>query len=329
MNVKLKRSLSIFLSVCLFLVSVTVAFAQGDYDGKIIILHTNDIHGAIDKYAYISGIKKDFESKGAEVILADAGDFMQGTSYVNVEKGANAVSLMNSVGYNVTTVGNHEFDYGYENLLQQTANAKFSVICSNVYKGNDLLLNANYTYTSSNGTKIGFFGLNTPETQTKANLSMIKGLTFKSGEALYKIAQQQVNALAGADVIICLCHLGIDSSSSPNRSLDVYNRVDGIDFMIDGHSHTVMTKGVLGEKIQSAGKGGEKAGVIVVDEKTKTIEDNYLISIDENTPCDSSVKTLADGYIEKIKKEYAKVMFLSAKVMLTLYPILLIIKQII
>lgn len=82
-------------------------------------------------------------------------------------------------------------------------------------------------------------------------------------------------------------------------------------------------------KIQSAGKGGEKAGVIVVDEKTKTIEDNYLISIDENTPCDSSVKTLADGYIEKIKKEYAKVMFLSAKVMLTLYPILLIIKQII
>lgn len=307
MNRKIKGVLSVLLSFCIFFMLFTLAFATGEYDGKIIILHTNDVHGAIDKYAYVSGIKKDFESKGAEVVLADAGDYMQGATYVNINKGANAVTLMNMTGYDVATIGNHEFDYGYATLLQQLEKADFSVTCSNVFNGDKLLLDENYTYTSSNGTKIGFFGLDTPSTQTQTNPAMIKGVTFSSGEALYKIAEQQVKALSGADVVVCLSHLGVESQSAPDRSLDVYRNVDGIDFIIDGHSHTVMTKGAGGEKIQSTGTGLVNVGVIVIDENTKKIEKNYLIPIDEKTPCDSKVKTVADGYIEEVKKEYGQV----------------------
>ncbi len=307
MSKKIRNVLSVILVLCLIFVSSSVAFAAGEYEGKIIILHTNDVHGAIGNYAYVAGLKKDFEAKGAEVILADAGDYMQGSTYVSIEKGANAVSLMNLSGYDVVTVGNHEFDYGYANLIQQLDNADFSVTCSNVFIGDDLLFDENYTYTASSGTKIGFFGLDSPETKTKTNPTIVKGLTFGSGEALYEIARQQVNALSQADVVICLSHLGVDNSSSPNRSTDVYHNVSGIDFMIDGHSHTVMTKGIGGEKIQSAGTGLSNVGVIVVDENSKIIENNYLIPIDEKCPCDGNVKSVSDGYIEAVQKEFGQV----------------------
>ncbi|MBP9989201.1 MAG: bifunctional metallophosphatase/5'-nucleotidase, partial [Ruminococcus sp.] len=307
MNKKVRNILSLLLAMCLIFMSITVAFAAGEYDGKIIILHTNDVHGAIGNYAYVAGLKKDFESKGAEVILADAGDYLQGSNYVSIGKGANAVTLMNLAGYDVVTVGNHEFDYGYANLVQQFDNAEFSVTCSNIFIGDNLLFDKNYTYTASNGTKIGFFGLDAPETKTKTNPAMVKELTFSSGEALYEIAKQQVKALSQADVVICLSHLGVDNSSSPNRSTDVYRNVSGIDFMIDGHSHTVMTKGVGGEKIQSAGLGLKNVGVIVIDKNKKTIENNYIIPVDEKCPCDSNVKTVSDGYIEAVQKEYGQV----------------------
>ena len=124
MGKKIQNLLAVLLSLCMLLTSFTIVYAVNEYDGKTVILHTNDVHGAIDKYAYIAGIREDFESKGAEVILADAGDYMQGTSYVSLSKGANAVSLMNLAGYDVATVGNHEFDYGYENLLKQLENAE-------------------------------------------------------------------------------------------------------------------------------------------------------------------------------------------------------------
>lgn len=307
MNKRIRNLLSVVLALCMLLMSFAVAYAAGEYDGKTVILHTNDVHGAIDMYAYISGIKKDFEAKGAEVILADAGDYMQGTSYVSLSKGTNAVSMMNSAGYDVATVGNHEFDYGCENLLKQLENAEFSVICSNVFSENKAVFDSNYIYTSSNGMKVGFFGLVTPETQTQTNPAMIKGLTFSSNEALYELARQEVNALSDADVVICLSHLGVNSSSTPNRSLDVYKNVDGIDFMIDGHSHTVMAAGTGGEKIQSTGTGLKNIGVVVIDESTKAVEDNYLIPIDEKCPCDEAVKAVSDGYIAEIQKEYGQV----------------------
>lgn len=307
MNKKFKTLLSVLLAVCMIFMSFTVAFAAGEYDGKLIVLHTNDVHGAIDRYAYVAGIKNDFEAKGAEVVLADAGDFMQGSNYVSVGKGANAVSLMNLTGYDVVTIGNHEFDYGYANLAQQLEKADFSVTCSNVFNSDGLLFDANYTYTASNGMKIGFFGLDTPSTLTQTNPAMLKGITFSSDEALYEIAKQQVQALSDTDIVICLSHLGIENQSIPNRSFDLYKKVSGIDFIIDGHSHAVMTNGKNGEKIQSTGTGLQYVGVLVIDKSTKKIENNYLIPVDEKSPCDTKVKSAADGYIEEIKKEYGRV----------------------
>ena len=304
---KIKASVSIIIAFTVIFSSFLFAFAKGDYEGKLIILHTNDVHGAIDKYAYVAGIKKDFEAKGAEVVLTDSGDFMQGSNYVSISKGESAVSLMNLCGYDVVTIGNHEFDYGIDNLYEKFANADFAVTCANVSDAKGLLFDANYTYTASNGMKIGFFGLDTPESKTKVNPSLIKDISFSSGEALCEDAKKQVSALSGADIVICLSHLGVIEDSFSNSSYDISRNVSGIDFILDGHSHTVMTKGVSGEKIQSTGTKLEYAGVIVIDKDTKKIEKNYLIPIDENTPCDETVKQASDKYIAEIMRDYGPV----------------------
>ena len=264
----MRKFLSVLLAMAMVLSLTVTGFALEDtaatkepevmteeatMAGKTVILHTNDVHGAVNGYAYIAQLKADYEAKGAEVILVDAGDYSQGKTYVSVTKGADAVTMMNAAGYDVVTLGNHEFDYGYAQLKENMSKAKFKVVCADVFNEDGTpIFDASYTYTTKSGVKVGFFGMETPETQTKANPALIKGLTFATGDAFTKAAADQVAALKDADVVICLAHLGIDAESAPYRSTDLYAAVKGIDFIIDGHSHTVMTKGEKGEPIQSA-----------------------------------------------------------------------------
>lgn len=276
--------------------------------GKTVILHTNDVHGAIAGYAYITALKADYEAKGAEVILVDAGDYSRGTSYVSVTKGLDAIEMMNAAGYDVVTLGNHEFDYGYTQLKDNMTKAKFKVLCADVFNADGTpIFDANYTYTTKSGVKVGFFGMETPETQTKANPTKIKGLTFATNDAFIKAAADQVEALKDADVVICLAHLGVDGESKPYRSTDLYAAVKGIDFIIDGHSHTVMTKGENGEPIQSTGTAFANIGVIVIDDATKKIESNSLFEIKEDTAKDATVAAAARKIIDRIDKEYGAV----------------------
>lgn len=280
--------------------------------GKTVILHTNDVHGAIEGYAYIAQLKADYEAKGAEVILVDAGDYSQGEVYVSDTKGLDAVEMMNAAGYNVVSLGNHEFDYGFAQLKDNMSKADFKILCANVY-GEDgtPIFDANYTYTTKSGVKIGFFGMETPEAQTKANPALIKGLKFDTD--LKAVAEKQLEALKDDDVVIALSHLGVDDSSKPYTSYDLYNAAKGIDFIIDGHSHSVMTKGKNGEPIQSTGTKFANIGVIVIDDASKKIESNSLYEIKEDTAKDAAVAAAAQKIIDRIDKEYGAV-FAKSKV---------------
>ena len=280
--------------------------------GKTVILHTNDVHGAIEGYAYITALKADYEAKGAEVILVDAGDYSQGEVYVSDTKGLDAVEMMNVTGYDVVTLGNHEFDYGYAQLKENMTKADFKILCANVY-GEDgtPIFDANYTYTTKSGVKIGFFGMETPEAQTKANPALIKGLKFDTD--LKAVAEKQLEALKDDDVVIALSHLGVDDSSKPYTSYDLYNAAKGIDFIIDGHSHSVMTKGKNGEPIQSTGTKFANIGVIVIDDASKKIESNSLYEIKEDTAKDAVVAAAAQKITDRIDKEYGAV-FAKSKV---------------
>lgn len=315
LSVLLAMAMVLSLTVTSFAAD-TAADAKAEMAGKTVILHTNDVHGAVEGYAYIAQLKADYEAKGAEVILVDAGDFSQGTTYVSSTKGADAVTMMNAAGYDVVTLGNHEFDYGYAQLKENMSKAKFKVVCADVFNEDGTpIFDANYTYTTKSGVKVGFFGMETPETQTKANPALIKGLTFATGDAFTKAAADQVAALKDADVVICLAHLGVDAESAPYRSTDLYAAVKGIDFIVDGHSHTVMTKGEKGEPIQSTGTAFANIGVIVIDDASKKIESNSLYEIKEDTAKDATVAAAAQKIIDRIDKEYGAV-FAKSEVVL-------------
>ena len=287
--------------------------------GKTVILHTNDVHGAIDKYAKVAALKNECYDRGASaVVLLDAGDFSQGSTYVSLSKGATAVELMNAVGYDAVTLGNHEFDYGFPQLKANLSNAAadFLVTCVNLVddKGDPIFApGATAPVTDADGNplfNLTVMGLATPETQTKANPALMKGLTFLSGQKLYdaanaviKVAREEGNA----DIVIALTHLGVDASSEPNRSIDFVKNVPGVDIVIDGHSHTVMTANKDNGMIQSTGTGLAYVGAFVIDNATKSVESNGLIDLSTYTKEDASVKAIADRIIGEVDAEYGKV----------------------
>lgn len=282
----------------------------GEYEGQTIILHSNDVHGAVDGYAYIAQLAKDYEEMGAEVIIADAGDYSQGNLYVNANRGADAVTMMNAAGYNVATVGNHEFDFGIDQLKANLKDAKYKTVCCNILdKDGNLVFDASTVITTESGLKIGFIGVNTPETQTKAHPGKIQGLKWLQGDEMVAAVQKAADDLKGkADVVIVLAHLGIDEESAPNRSTDLWAglKKGSVDFIIDGHSHTVMDKGPANEPIQSTGTAFKNIGVISIGNESKAIDGNGLLAITSYTAKDETVAGAAVAITSKLDVQYGE-----------------------
>ena len=341
----MQSGLALLLSLCMLLGFFPEAWAaesvpatqdiEGDYTGKTVILHANDVHGEIMGYAYIAALKAQFEEKGADVILVDAGDFSQGDPTVSLSKGADAVQMMNAAGYTVATLGNHEFDFGYEQLRKNLDEASFTVVCADVFEGDSTIYSPSFTLETVSGLKIGFLGMATPETQTKVNPGLIQGIRFLSKGDLYTCAQERIDELQkeGVDIVIALTHLGVDEESAPDghRSLDLYRNTHGIDIMLDGHSHTVMTEGEGGEPIQSTGTKFANIGVVIIDDASKAIEKHYLVptkvtetvtedgkeveKVVSELDKDPDVAAMAQEIIDRVNAEYGQV-FAKSEILL-------------
>ena len=289
-----RKVLSLLMAVVMtFSLAVTASAAEEtaqDLDGDIVILHTNDVHGAIAGYAKVAALKDAYEARGAYVLLMDAGDFIQGDPTVSTSEGATAVELMNLAGYDVASMGNHEFDYGYQNLKDLEADADFTIVDANVLYNGQVAFEDNVVFTAPDGTKIGVFGLDTPETATKAHPAKIQGVTFLAGEDLYDCAQDQVDALEaeGCEYIICLGHLGIDEESVGNRSIDLLEEVEGIDVFIDGHSHSTL------EDVKAAAGGTGKVGDTLVTSTGTKLESVGVVTIDADGTITTATTPVAD-----------------------------------
>lgn len=297
--------------------TVTPYTVPDDAKDSIVILHSNDVHGAIDGYAKMAALKAMYEAAGASVIVVDAGDYIQGDSTVSVSQGATAVELMNMVGYSLSALGNHEFDYGYENMKTLEEKADFEILAANILYNGEPAFGTNKIVEAA-GKKIGFFGLDTPETATKAHPAKIQGVTFLGGEEMYACAQEQVDALKaeGAEIIVCLGHLGIDeeTAATANRSIDLLEKVTGIDVFIDGHSHS--TEEQIAEKTNEDRKVGD---TVVTSTGTKfanigvvTIKDGAITTECVNTETvtvaeDDAILARAAGIKAEIEADYGAV----------------------
>ena len=244
------------LVMLLGLVAVPAAAkAEGEEAKDIVILYTNDVHcGIADNigYAGLARVKAAYEAAGKEVILVDNGDSVQGDVIGTLSKGEALVELMNEVGYDVAVPGNHEFDYGMDQFNKNVSLAKFQYVCCNFLNDNGEAVLKPYTIIEKGGKKVAFVGIDTPESFTKSTPTYFQDgegnfiFSFcegNKGQDLYDKIQETVDAARaeGADYVIALAHLGIDSQSSPWMSTEVITNTTGIDVMLDGHSHSVIS----------------------------------------------------------------------------------------
>ena len=268
----------------------------------VVILYTNDVHTYIDNplsYDVIAGIKAELEKIYGQgnVLLADAGDHVQGTAYGSMDKGDTILALMNAAGYDIATLGNHEFDYGMEKALANVQAAAFPYVSCNFYHEEngvpgEPVLEASHIFETAGGLKVAFVGITTPETFTKStpayfqdeNGSYIYGISGgEDGAALAADVQKAIDAVAdNADVVIGLGHLGDDPASQPWTSEETIAKVSGLDAFIDGHSHSsVIGKGVSGKDGQTVlltqtGEYFDAIGMMVISGETGAITTDLI-----------------------------------------------------
>jgi 5'-nucleotidase len=268
---------------------------------RITILHTNDVHSHIDPFPNnhprnpgMGGVAKraqiisEIRAHNEHVLLLDAGDSFQGTPYFNYYGGELEWKLMSMMGYDATTLGNHEFDNGLKGILSQIPHAKFDLISANYdFSKTDLKPFVKpYRVFKKGDVKIGVFGLGVD----------LKGLVDKKhyAETQYldplEVAQSMSNLLKNqekCDLIICLSHLGYSYKNEPNKICDLIlaKKSKNIDIILGGHTHTFLDEPTMVQNIEDktvlvnqVGCYGINLGKIeVVFEKSKPTKNNSTL----------------------------------------------------
>ena len=307
-------------------------------EGKeLTVLYTNDIHGYIantvdnDKgvaelglsYDNLKALKDDLEAEGKNVLLVDLGDHAQGNVYASMSEGEDIIELMNEVGYDVATLGNHEFDYGQFQTFKLMDKANFPYVSCNYYtlpdKANVL---PSYEVFEKDGLRVAFIGITTPQSLTSStpksfqdeNGNYIYGIAAgKDGSELYSYVQAAIDdARIDADVVIALGHLGVDESSAPYRSIDLIANTRGLDAFIDGHSHTKMEGELVSDKdgnqvlLTQTGCYFSAIG----DMEIKITDGKASIStslIDKYDKKDEAITARINSIVDKVNSEFGKI----------------------
>lgn len=234
------------------------SFGTNDKTKHITILHTNDVHSQIDPFPLdhprnpgMGGAAKraylidQIRKENPNVLLLDAGDSFQGTPYFNYYGGALEFKIMSMMGYDATTIGNHEFDNGIEGLAAQMPHAKFHILSANYDFSKTIMAPfvKPYKVFYVDGVKIGVFGLGI-ELQGLVNKNMYKETVYLDP---VEITQDMVKILRkneNCDLVVCLSHLGYQYKNDPQKisDLTLAQKTSGIDLIIGGHTHTFLDK---------------------------------------------------------------------------------------
>lgn len=234
---------------------------------KITILHTNDVHSHIDPFPkndplnpsgggviaranLINLVKKD----NPHTLVLDAGDVFQGTPYFNFFGGELELKLMSKMGYNASTLGNHEFDNGMEKLSKVLKHANFSFLNSNYTLKNTPLENKikSHEIFNINGIKIGVFGLGI-ELEGLVEKKLYKGIKYLNPIEISKDISDDLKYNHNCDLIICLSHLGFSYSKDKNIMCDLIlaKQTKNIDLIIGGHTHTFLDEPVKVKNLEN------------------------------------------------------------------------------
>jgi len=306
------------ISMMLFVFGYT-AFAQ-ENGGKergikeITIIHTNDMHGRVleeDRsgmgFAKLNTKIKEIRNKNKNTLLIDGGDAIQGSKLAYITKGESIIKLMNLMDYDIMAVGNHEFDYGYERLLEIKDMANFPMLSGNIsnkYGENDF---EPYIIKEVDGVRIGIFSVVTPDTEYATKPENIEGINFLN-PVVASLGLVKELKEKDVDMIIGLTHVGT-SKKGDYSSIEIAEKVKDIDIIIDAHSHEETDKGIkVGDTlIVQSGKYTENLGIInikllnnkIISKKAKLFSKKEGEELEE----DKEVKDLINKIMEENKNK--------------------------
>ncbi len=288
------KATAFLLTLLLVFFTPDISASAAEETAKVTIIHVNDQHGRMGAEPFISQLAKDTEGN---VLILDAGDVVHGQTVANLSQGEAMVTLMNTVGYDAMTVGNHEFNYGADRLKELSEMMDFPLLAANIKKEDGECLFQAYQVFPMDGVTVGVFGLATPKSVTVSDPRFIKGLTFEdpaqTAEAMVKKLQDEK-----CDVIIALVHMGVDE-------MDPLAAVAGIDVIISGHSHTLLENGMtIGDTlIAQTGSFGENIGIVEI-----TLKNDKVEKVAKTIPITEETELIKDQVIlDKIAEEEAAI----------------------
>ena len=242
--------------ISIFLIFVLAVSIVAKAQKQIVILHTNDTHSTIEPVSKFSKVKeaagkagcvrratmvKQLREQNPDILLFDSGDFSQGSTFYTMYKGDVEVGLMNIMGYDAATIGNHEFDFGLDNLARLARQAKFPIVCSNCdFTGTpcqDVI--KKYCVVVRDGVRIGVFGL-TPKIEGLVMKENIAGVKYIDPIQATKEMVSVLRDKERCDIVVCLSHLGWKLAPEYIDDQVLISSTTGIDIVLGGHSHTYM-----------------------------------------------------------------------------------------
>ena len=331
----MKKILAVLLALTMLLgVSALAEENAPLFQQDVMILFTSDVHCGIESnfgYAGLAMVRDAYKNAGYHVLLVDNGDSIQGEPVGTMTTGEANIKLMNAVGYDIATMGNHEFDYGMDRFFELSKMANFPYISCNFNKGGELQF-APYVIKEFDGVKIAFVGITTPKTLTSStpkyfqdeNGNFIYGFfEDETGEGLYNAVQKAVDdaRAEGASIVIAMAHLGNEAECSPYTYKDVIANTTGINALLDGHSHdtdhvemrnkareTVLRQG-CGTKLEGVGylkiaakNGAMKAGVMMWNNDDFNATQLYQLDTDVTKAVAEATETLNAKLAEVVAK---------------------------
>lgn len=245
---------SLYKNIATAAIAILMTVPAAAQTTRIEIIHSNDTHSAIlpmsqyisdTLYAGRAGYLRraaflaEERKQEPQLLLFDCGDFSQGSAYYTLYKGDVEIELMNRMRYDAATIGNHEFDYGLENMARLFKKADFPIVCSNYdFTGTACEgLVKPYTVIKRKGVRVGVIGLGCPleGMVDEQNCRDVKYLDPAESATHYaKILREKEKV----DVVVCLSHLGLDEFDVCDKS--VFPRTSGIDLILGAHSHTLI-----------------------------------------------------------------------------------------
>ena len=312
----MKRFFLLFLVLALAVAcspKTTPAGKSGKAASDIVILYDNDVHCSVDGYAKMAALKAEKKAQTPYVTVVSAGDYVQGGSMGAASKGGYIVTIMNAVGYDLVTLGNHEFDYAIPRLKEISKELKATILCCNLI---DLKADARmfkpYEIVDYGGTKVAFIGAATPysfNSSTPAYFQDDKGnyVYSLSADTYYDTFQNFINDARnqGADYVVALTHLGDDVNYDPINSQELARQTEGLDVILDGHSHSLVPQRILTNKAgksvlySQTGAHFDNIGVMTISPNGEI--NLNLVSTKDYTKEDPRVRSV----IDKLKAEYA------------------------